>query len=306
MLFVCKSHAYNVFLEFRDSVTVHDSLIKLGDIARIKVTDQNMVDSLHSMIAGTAAPPGYSRLVNISDLVMYRIKPGFPGIEITTNNKKRITVQTRAVRFFLHQMHSYVSSYLDSILSWKSGEWSFNLLNDTLGWNGFHGTFNYSVSGLKSGYAKGTVMLSFNFIQGTRTIRIPVSCIIHVKIPVLVALKEINRADSLSRDNIVLQQTDITGFGPEPCKDFSEVKDHIATMTIKAGTILQKRMIQKQPDVIRGENIAIVYNKGRVLCTVQGTARENGVSGEVIWVESGVTQRLLRAIVIGKGRVMLV
>jgi flagella basal body P-ring formation protein FlgA len=258
------------------------------------------------MVAATAAPPGYSRLINISDLVMYRIKPGFPGAAIATNDKKRITVQTSAVRFSLHQMRDSVYMYLDRMLSWKSGVWSFELSNDTLGWNGYPGPFSCCVSGLKSPYAKGSVVLTLLFTQGTRTVRIPVPCTINVKIPVLVASKEINRTDSFSQDNVTLEQTEITGFGPEPFTDFSEVKDHTATMTIKAGTILHKRMVQKQPDVIRGEIIAIIYNKGRVVCTVQGTARENGCSGEVIWVESGVTQRLLRVIVIGKGRAMLV
>jgi flagella basal body P-ring formation protein FlgA len=78
-----------------------------------------------------------------------------------------------------------------------------------------------------------------------------------------------------------------------------------ALRSVAAGGILHDRMLRAIPVVARGDQVRIHYIGERVKISVLGVARDNGGSGERIWVENLQTGKLIRAAVSGKGSVVV-
>lgn len=306
VLSIFSLNAKEMSLQFKKNSIVNDSLIRLEDIAIVHGSNPLSVRSLQSVVIGKSAPPGYSRLVNVDDIVTYYIKSYMSDISIVPVGSKKISVRTDAMSYNVLQFQNKITAYLDSSVSWKKGNWTFEIQNSEQQWLGYKLPYTSWVSGLKSGKSKGKVTLILNFSQGHRIKKIPIVCMLTVRAPVIVARRDIVRRSALSADDYEISTVDITRFAPEPCTDPKELIGVETKMSIKAGTIIHTHMIKQLPDVVRGETIVIMYAKGRITCTIRGIAREHGVTGDKIWVENSITKKLLRVVIVGKGRAALV
>ncbi len=298
--------AGTVIFNVPDSSTVNDSLIFISDIAQVRTDNPDLAKKIASSIAGTAAPPGFSRLINIDDMITYRIRPQFPGIIISVTGAKRASIRTSCKTVTIKEIQPEIEKYLDSSLSWKASEWSFDIENRNLLWRGYDKPYSISVDGLNSGYMKGTTVLSCNLRQGTKNTVIRVICHLKVTTGICVAKGDLQRGTVLTADDLEIVKKNITSLAPGV---FTKIEDLIGSktvVTLNAGTVIQKRMICRVPDITNGDNIQIILNKGRIRCSVTGTARESGNTGEKIWVQNNQTKQLLRVKIVGKGIVEIV
>jgi flagella basal body P-ring formation protein FlgA len=293
--------ANTVILNFPDSSTVNDSLIYISDIAQVRTDNQDIAKKIVSSIAGTAAPPGFSRLLNIDDMIMYRLKPQFPGITFSVQGTKRTSVRTSCKTLTIKEIQPEIEKYLHSSLSWKAGEWSFEIENRDLLWRGYDKPYTITIDGLNSGYVKGTTVFNCNIRQGTKRTALRVICHLNVTTGICVVKNSLQRGAVLTVDDVEIVKKNISSLAPG---FFTKIEDLIGSktvVTLNAGTILQKRMICRVPDVTNGDNIQIIFNKGRIRCSVNGTARESGNTGDKIWVQNSETKQLLRVKIVSKG-----
>jgi flagella basal body P-ring formation protein FlgA len=303
----CSSYAANtVILNVPDSSIVNDSLIFISDIAQVDAENHEVAKKINSIVAGTAAPPGFSRLINIEDMVMYRLKPQFPGINFSLQGSKRASVRTSCKILTAKEMQPEIEKYLDTSLSWKAGEWSFKIENGDLLWRGYDKPYTISVDGLTSEYSKGTTILNCNLKQGAKNSVLRVICHIQVTTGICVAKNELQRGTILSADDLEIVTKNITSLAPGLYTKIEDLIGSKTVVTLNASTVIQKRMICRVPDVTNGDNVEIVFNKGRIRCSVNGTARESGNTGDKIWVQNSVTKQLLRVKIVSKGIVEIV
>jgi flagella basal body P-ring formation protein FlgA len=301
------SYAVNtITLTITDSSIVNDSLIFISDIAQINTENPEIAKKINSTVAGTAAPPGFTRLINIDDMVMYRLKPQFPGLTFTIQGTKRTSVRTSCKIITAKEMQPEIEKYLDTSLSWKTGEWSFEIENGDLQWRGYDKPYTISINGLNSGYAKGTTVLNCNLRQGTKNTVLRAICHLKVTTGICVAKNDVQRGTVLSADHLEIVTKNITSLSPGIYTKIEDLIGSKTIVTINAGTVLQKRMICRVPDIASGDNIQIIFNKGRVRCSVNGTARESGNTGDKIWVQNSETKMLLRVKIVSKGIVEIV
>jgi flagella basal body P-ring formation protein FlgA len=307
ILFLIVAHqldaANTVVLNFPDSSIVNDSLIFIADIAQVSNENPEIVKKINVSIAGIAAPPGFSRLVNVDDMIMYRLKPQFPGYNFSILGTKRPSVRTNCKKLTINEIQPEIEKYLDSSLSWKVGEWSFEIENKDLFWRGYDKPYTISVDGLNSGYSKGTAILNCNFNQGTKKTVLRVICHLDVITGVCVAKNDLTRGTVLTANDLEISTRNITSLAPGLFTKSEDLIGSKTLVTLNAGTVLQKRMICRVPDVTSGDNIQIIFNKGRIRCSVNGTARESGNTGEKIWVQNSETKQLLRVKIVSKGLV---
>ena len=291
-----------VTLHFMDSVMVNDTLIRLGNIARIESHDAALAASLSQAPVGEAAPPGFSRFVNTADFVEFRLKPLFKDAQFGGAHK-RVKVasdfQERRVEEFEEQIRLYAAS----VLGWKEGEWTLTINNLKSSWKSGRGAVEVEVSGLGNPFAKGNANLLITARQGGRVNRIPVSCRIRVNAPVLIAKQSISRGEEFNSQNCSLAVMDITNFAYIPLRQIPEEGTMTAIRTVNAGSILHDRMLKAIPTVARGDQVRITFSGERVRVSVLGVARESGSNGDRIWVENSQTGRLVRAAVSGRGSV---
>lgn len=302
-----QSYAANtVILNFPDSSVVKDSLIFISDIAQVRTDNLDIARKIASSVAGTAAPPGFSRLINIDDMVMYRLKPQFPGITFSVQGAKRASVRTSCKTLTMIEIQPEIEKYLDSSLSWKAGEWSFEIENRDLLWRGYDRPYTITIDGLNSGYMKGITVLNCNIRQGTKRTALRVICHLNVTTGICVAKNDLLRGTVLTAADVEIVKKNISSLAPGFFTKIEELTGSKTVVTLNAGTVIQKRMISIVPEVTNGDNIQIIFNKGRIRCSVNGTARESGKTGDKIWVQNSETKQLLRVKIVKKGIVELV
>lgn len=298
--------ADDITLNFTDAISVNDSLITLSEIAQIRGDNKKLVNELSGVIAGNAAPPGFSRLLGVNDMIMYRVKPRFPGVRFVTEGTKRVRVSTLCNIRTINEIRPEIEKYLDTALLWRDGEWSFEIANGTQLWRGYDAPFTVTIDGLLSRYAKGNTSLNCQFVQGTKKTSINVVCRIKVTTEICTAIRDIERGTVLCEEDLEIITRDITSYAPGFYTNKGELVGLKTVITLSAGTIIQNRMICRIPDVTSGDNVEIVFNKGRIRCSVQGTARESGHTGDKIWVQNNETRQLLRVKILKKGTVEIV
>jgi len=304
LLFACTAFAQNkrVTLHFADSVMVNSAQIRLGDIARIVTSDPALEAALSKTDVGEAAPAGFNRFVNSTDLVEFRLRPAFKDVQFSAVQKRvKVTsdFQERSVGEFEEQIRAYAAG----ALGWKEGEWTLTVNNPKSSWKSSRGSVDIEVSGISNKFAKGNMNLLITARQGGRVTRVPVSCNIRVQTAVLVAKRAISRDEELSGENTTLAVMDITNFAYIPMSQIPESGTVTTVRTLSAGSILHDRQMKAIPVIARGDQVRINFNGERIRVSVLGVARESGTNGDRIWVENLQTGRLVRAAVSGRGSV---
>ncbi|MDR0307424.1 MAG: flagellar basal body P-ring formation chaperone FlgA [Chitinispirillales bacterium] len=302
--FVCVANPVKkmVALHFIDSVMVNDTLIRLGDIAKIECRDAAMIASLSQVSVGEAAPPGFNRFVNTADFVEFKLKPFFKDAQFSASHK-RVKVASDFQERRVEQFEERIRNYAADAIGWKAGEWILTINNLKSSWKSAGGPVEVEVSGISNPFAKGNINLLLTTRHGNRINRIPVACHIKVNAPVLIATRSISRGEEFDAQNCSLAVMDITNFAYTPLGQIPEAGTMTAVRTVNAGSILHDRMLKAVPAVARGDRVRITFSSERIKVSVLGVARESGCSGERIWVENSQTGKLVRAAVSGKGSV---
>jgi len=294
-----------VTLHFIDSAMVNDTLIRIGDIAKVECADAALAERVRTFSAGEAAPAGFSRYVNSGDLVMYNVQPQFKDARIVIGNTKRVKVTSDYQEKSVSEFEDMIRSYAAEKLEWKNGDWTLTIINPQASWKGGRGSTEVMVSGIDNPYAKGHVNLNLIVRHGSRVHRVPVACQVRVKTEVLVAARPIQRGEEFNGENSKSVVMDITNFTYAPLTRVPEAGTMTTTRTVSAGNILHGKMLKAIPIVARGDQVRIHFIGERIKVSVLGTARDSGGSGDRIWVENLQTGKLIRAAVSGKGSVVV-
>lgn len=292
-----------VSLNFKDTVLINDSVFFLKDIAQIATPDQRLALELQVLSAGSSAPAGYSRFLNVDDFVLYRLKPHYQRVKFKITGCQRILIRTDYVEKKISDYHDDIRKYLEKTIKWGTGNWEMTIVDPDKSWKLLPGSTTYEISGLENPYAKGHVQVWINTTQGQRTIRVPVSCNLKVVLPVLIAKTSIERGQQITPGDCEFKKMDITRFGPEPIFEIGTIRDVRAVRSITAGSIIHTRMIQRMPVIEKGDRVEIIVSKGRVKVAVEGIAREAGCVGEKIWVENSASKKLIQTLIKKKGTV---
>ena len=295
-----------VKLSFIDSAMVNDTIIRLGDIAKIDCDDAALASAFRAFSVGEAAPAGFSRFVNSEDLVSFNIRRSFKDVSVVAANQKRVKVASDYRSVTVGEFEDAIRAYASERLEWGTGEWSLTLANPESSTKiGKGGDVKAEVSGIDNPRAKGNVRLTLTLRCGTKVYRIPVACKIFVKAPVLVAARPIQRGEELTEENTMTQLTDITNFSYTPLTKLPKAGTATALRFVPMNGILHDKALRAIPLVARGDQVRIHYIGARVKISVLGTARDSGGNGERVWVENLQTGKLIRATVSGKGSVVV-
>jgi len=296
-----------VTISFIDSAMVNDTIIRLGDIAKIDCGgDVALASAFKTFSVGESAPAGYSRFVNSEDLISFNIRRHFKDVNVVAANQKRVKVASDYRTVTVGEFESDIRAYAAERLSWGAGEWTLSIANPESSTKiGKGGDISVEVSGIDNPRAKGGVRLTLTLRSGTRVYRIPAACKIFVKAPILVAARPIQRGEELTDENTMVQLTDITNFSYTPLTAIPNAGTATALRFVPMGGILHEKALRAIPLVARGDQVRIHYIGERVKISVLGTARDSGGNGERVWVENLQTGKLIRATVSGKGSVIV-
>ena len=298
--------AQPVYLHFIDSAVVNNNVIVLKDIARIDLpSDKNVQLELEKTEIGDAAPAGFSRYINASDIAQFALKSRYGNLSFNSSGAKRVKVRTEGVKKSVEDYERQILEYLSENIGWGKECYKASIENQQKEWYCYTGHSVVEVKGLSSPYPKGNVRLKLKITHGEKVIVVPVLCKIRVEVPVVIASESIKRNEIIDAGKLELIRMDITAFRYTPYTDILSITGNIAVKTLSPGTIIHKRCIRPIPDVCKGDRVFIILEKGAVRLSVTARAREEGVKGDRIWVENLTSHKLIRVQIEGKGIVHL-
>jgi flagella basal body P-ring formation protein FlgA len=295
-----------VSLKFLDSATVSDTVIRLGDIARLQTAlSPEQMDKLNKTVIGEAAPAGFSRRVNSDDVIGYVLKSKFAGFSFKRQPQKIMRVSTVCQEIKIDRYENLIEKYVRDSVKWRAGDYTVQLRNKEEKWKCLPGPVTVQMAGLAEKYPRGNVNLRLIARQGSKTYLIPAVCYVTVVTPVVVAKTNISRGTPLTTENCIIERKDITRFGYEPLTSLEAIQDLLSLRTISKETIIHEKMITRAPVVIKDERVYLVVDRKQIRVSVAMRAREPGAVGDRIWVENEMSHKLIKTKVVGKGKVQL-
>lgn len=116
--------------------------------------------------------------------------------------------------------------------------------------------------------------------------KIKVSTDIQVFLPVVISTTVINRGDTIKRNQLQTQETDITRLQRGFYHRISEITNMGAKRRIRANQILSPDLIDQPQLIKRGDKIKIIANRDGISASMPGEALEKGSEGEIIRVKN--------------------
>jgi flagella basal body P-ring formation protein FlgA len=297
------SAASDLTLTFKDSLLTADTAFFLGDIAEIECSDNVLKAKLKKLPGGKSAPAGYGRYLDVSDFILYRLKPLLGNLHFNVHGAQRVYIKTEFVEKKIEDYLGIIQQYFHEEVLWPQGCYEAVVKEPERSWKCLPGNVTVKVEGLNNRYPRGNAQLRLIVEQKQRILKIPVMCNVKVVVPVLVARKPILRGQQITSEDYELKPMDITSFGPQPIFNTDSLTGVRAVRTINPGTILHTRLIEAIPAIQKGDLVEILVRKGNVKVAIQGIARETGKIGERIWVENTNSRKLVQVIVKNRGTV---
>ncbi len=131
--------------------------------------------------------------------------------------------------------------------------------------------------------------------------QIKVSSELQVFLPVVMSKTVINRGDTIQRNQLQLQENEITRSPRGFYHRLDQVTNMGAKRRIRANQILSPDLIDQPQLIKRGEKIKIIANRDGISASMPGEALEKGSEGEVIRVKNLSSGKTIEAKVVGAG-----
>jgi len=119
---------------------------------------------------------------------------------------------------------------------------------------------------------------------------------------VVVAAANLRRGETLDELNTVLQKQDITRL-KQPIFNLEDVYGKQLKRTVRLGQAINVNQVDFPPTIKRGERVEIHAQRGSLMLTTAGEARQDGLEGETIRVKNIGSQREVLCQILGPGLV---
>jgi len=149
----------------------------------------------------------------------------------------------------------------------------------------------------------GRNLIRCRIVGGGRVIRFTAIVTCHTYGEVARTRSNVAKDDPLAEALFVWEWRDLTQVASGRVVGRGAVVGMTARGHIAAGEPLRLADIHPEPLVRQGDSVELVLDRGGVAVTLRGTAREDGVQGEMVYVRNEMDGRLIRARVTGQGRV---
>ncbi len=150
----------------------------------------------------------------------------------------------------------------------------------------------------------GRNLVRCKIVGDGRVLRFTATVTCHSYGEVARAARNIAVDDQLDPGMFVWEWRDLTEIASNRVIGRASVAGMSARTALGAGDELREVAIRPVPLVRQGETVDLVLDRGGVAVTLRGTAREDGVQGESVYVRNEIDGRLIRARVTGPGRLV--
>lgn len=277
--------------------------IKLGEIADLQGPAQQ-IKQLEGLAIARAAAPGKSRRIGIEE-VRKAVREGIQGSDAFEIEGERIAeIKAAAQRVEGAALADAASQGIrDRLTAQHDAEVTVEIVG--------HPDFIYVRPG---GYEITPELPAQGLTPGFRTVRVRALCegrwcadgFVSVRIHVLrntpVAARRIESGETLRKDDLSLELRDCSNADLAKSSDPADFIGKRAKVTIPAGRALDERLIERAPDVLKGERVEVTVKRGNLSIRTVAMADGDAARGETLRVKLLDSNEVLIVKVTGKGR----
>ncbi len=292
--------AYGLVIEFKESATVDDTSVTLGDIA-VFDEDTELTRSLASQNVAQAPSPGQEIQLQTRSIQQYFDT----NLNVTTPIYWRGAETTHVVRNVVEINPAQVLGIIDTFLDQNKNdlpqaEIRFIPTSQPLPFVIPTGELRWEVIPSDPGIV-GSSRFSIIFrVDGRVRKNMSVRGHLEVITKVVVAATEIRKGEVLTSQHLTTAVQDISNLR-EPCLDPREILGKKITRSFKPGNVILLSQVDFPPMVQKGELVRMIVSKGSLRLTATGVARSDGKKNETIQVQNINSNKIVYCRVSGPG-----
>lgn len=115
---------------------------------------------------------------------------------------------------------------------------------------------------------------------------------------VVTAIDKISRNDEITNEMINIQRMEVTNLKEKAVTNVDEILGMRAKRNISKNKIITTGSVDTFPDVVRGKEVAIVYNEGSFKISTIGQVLQDGRTGDYIKVKNKSSGKIIIARVV--------
>jgi flagella basal body P-ring formation protein FlgA len=288
--------------------SVEGERIVLGDIATVapdSPEDQKQADILATVDLGQAPGPG-RRITLRRQIIEQRLtSSGVPLSEVRFSVPPEVVLTGAGQSSGESQVRQIVLDYLAKTEPYVSGRTELISLTSANPPVLPNGRVEYRFVPLPSsnpGFLTGTVFFTVN---GKEEARLRITAQIDLKMPSLVAARDLPRGQILSEEDL---SESLVSYSQSKgsIKETSQAVGQTLRVSLRAGAPVRDRDLVKTSMVKKGEIVTIIAQSGGLKVTALGQAKQDGALGQTISVVNQDSKKTIAAKVIAPGMVEVV
>ncbi len=140
---------------------------------------------------------------------------------------------------------------------------------------------------------------------GTILAQSPISGRVETTLEVPVLTRALRRGDVIAATDLAWQPIRLTSATAQVLQQADEVIGKTPRTALRAGQLLRAADLANPPSVVRGSQVTLLYNRGRLQLTTKGRALSDAAPGDVVKVASLASSRTLEGIAQRDGTVAI-
>ena len=122
-----------------------------------------------------------------------------------------------------------------------------------------------------------------------------------MRVPVVYAARPIERGQTISENDIYLEEKDVSSVPQRVVYDPKEVIGKKAKRNIPASMMLRNNLVEYPSAVKKGDLVTILAQSGALRISTKGEAVEDGILGEAIKVRNLRSKKIVGGTVVERG-----
>ncbi|MGE5578070.1 MAG: flagellar basal body P-ring formation chaperone FlgA [Syntrophothermus sp.] len=286
-----------------ETIQVPGPDLLLGEIGEIQGAPRE-VELLRKVSLGHAALPGETRRIDAGYLVTRIRQAGIDPGRVLLQAPQVISVLTEGVALGKEEAGRRLASAIQKLLPYPAEDVVFELsiwperLKVPRGEIAFR--VKASEAQLSLAVSSGSFVAPAELVVAGRSFNtFTIRGRLKVFGPVAVAAVDLPRHRQLEAADLVVEKRLLSSVPAGPVTGVEKVVGMRTTRLVKQGQPLVMDLLEKMPDVAKGEMVTVVATVGKVAVSGLAVALEDGWEGQVIRVQNPDSKKIFTARVIG-------
>ena len=296
---VSVSFGQQITVELKESVSLPEKEVTLGDIADLSCSDADLLNKLHNVFIGNTPLPGNVRKIEKNIIASRLLDAGISPNEVSFGRNDFTMISVESITMTGDEILQTAKEYVISKLAYSErneeivveAERPPNDIMLPLG----GGIMRIAVSQVNENKSSGRVQIVVRiYLDEKQYHKIPMYFTIRRYEDIVVASRKINRNDILAAKDIWIKRIETTNMpGITTFDRIEPLLGKRILYTIPVGKPITQNMVDDPAVIKKGEIVKILVKIGNLSILTKGVAKEDGYRGRAIKVMNLDTKKEL-------------